>query len=208
MSESLDYWRGPAGESYIERNPVTPQAVEARRRLWSEITNHMLPACPKSVLEVGANIGLHLRGLKAQLPGGVRYFATEPNQQARERLIDDGVVDQWDVYESLQMSEARLGGCDLIYTSGVMIHVEPSRLLDFCRTIHSNAKRWIVAIEYFNQTPVEIEYRGEMGRLFKRDFGGFYLDNFPDLHPIACGFGWSRMSPTLDDVTWTLLERR
>lgn len=207
MSESIDYWSGEAGDSYIERNPVTPQAVEARRRLWAEITNHMLPDYPRSVLEVGANIGLHLRGLKAQLPGGVRYFATEPNQQARERLVEDGVVDQWDVYESLRMSEARLGGFDLIYTAGVMIHVPPAELLEFCRKIHSNAGRWIVAIEYFNQTPIEIEYRGEMGRLWKRDFGGFYLDNFPDLHPIACGFAWKRMTG-IDDCTWWLLERR
>lgn len=204
MSEALDYWRGPAGDAYVERNPVTPEAIEARRKLWCEIANHMLPDHPRSVLEVGANVGLHLRGLKAHLPKDVRYFATEPNRGARQRLVEDGVVLDGDAYSGLG---DLVGTVDLVWTAGVLIHIPPDDLLDFCQRIHRVAKRWIVAIEYFSKKPEEIEYRGEMGRLWKRDFGSFYLDNFPDLHPIACGFAWEKLTG-LDDVTWVLLEKR
>jgi pseudaminic acid biosynthesis-associated methylase len=205
MSEALAYWRGPAGDAYAERNPVTSEAIEARRKLWCEITNHMLPDHPRSVLEVGANVGLHLRGLKAHLHVGVKYVAVEPNIAASLVLVTDGVVDKRNCLRDIEDMVERV---DLVYTAGCLIHINPDDLLDFCRDIHDAANRWIVAIEYFSKKPEEIEYRGEMGRLWKRDWGSFYLDNFPDLHPIACGFAWHVTCPTIDDCTWWLLEKR
>ena len=44
-------------------------------------------------------------------------------------------------------------------------------------------------------------------RLFKRDFGGFWLDNFPDLQVVKYGFSWKRLTG-LDNLTWWVFEKR
>ena len=44
-------------------------------------------------------------------------------------------------------------------------------------------------------------------RLFKRDFGGLWLDTCPDLRVVAYGFAWKRLTG-LDNLTWWLFEKR
>ena len=49
-------------------------------------------------------------------------------------------------------------------------------------------------------------YRGEEGLLFKRDFGAFWLENFPDLKPVSFGFSWKPLSG-LDNMNWWVFEK-
>ena len=62
--------------------------------------------------------------------------------------------------------------------------------------------------EYYNPSPVTINYRGHSDRLFKRDFEGEILDKFPDLNLIDYGFSYKRdvVFPQ-DDITWFLLQK-
>jgi hypothetical protein len=53
---------------------------------------------------------------------------------------------------------------------------------------------------------VGIPYRGHEGLLFKRDFGGMWLDLFPKIDPVANGFFWSRTTG-LDDLNWWLFRK-
>jgi hypothetical protein len=148
---------------------------------------------------VGANVGINIHALSKLLPLGTAFFASEPNEQAFQSLVkyENGLLPFRDIKDASYMA-------DLIFTSGVMIHVPPDELLDFCREIYKKANKWIVAIEYFSREPEMIPYRGHDNKLWKRDFGSFWLDNFP-LKPVACGFAWSRISG-LDDLNWFLLE--
>src|SRR5947209_1824995 len=84
------FWQGEFGDSYTDRNVASPEQLQARRAMWSEILSHTLPAPPQSILEVGANLGINLRSLRALT--SARFLALEPNDKARQRLIDDGVV--------------------------------------------------------------------------------------------------------------------
>src|SRR4051812_16097989 len=59
------FWQGEFGDSYINRNVASPEQLQARRAMWSEILSHTLPAPPTSILEVGANLGINLRSLRA-----------------------------------------------------------------------------------------------------------------------------------------------
>ena len=52
-----------------------------------------------------------------------------------------------------------------------------------------------------------IPYRGQEGLLFKRDFGGLWLDSFPSLRTVAYGFAWKRVTG-VDNLTWWLFEKR
>jgi len=95
---------------------------------------------------------------------------------------------------------------DLAFTCGVLIHVHPEDLFRFCSEIYRVSRRYIDCMEYFSPEPVEMNYRGHQGLLFKSDFGAFYLDNWPGLRLLDYGFFWKRISG-FDNVNWWLFEK-
>jgi len=61
--------------------------------------------------------------------------------------------------------------------------------------------------EYYNPTPVSVEYRGNKERLFKRDFAGEMINRF-NLRLIDYGFNYQHdYYLTNDDTTWFLMEK-
>ena len=63
--------------------------------------------------------------------------------------------------------------------------------------------------EYYNPTPVVLEYRGHKNKLFKRDFAGELIEKYPDLSLINYGFKYKKDNKfPLDDVTWFLLKKK
>jgi spore coat polysaccharide biosynthesis protein SpsF len=204
-NEQIEFWRGAFGDAYTDRNTASSEQLRARVALWAEILRHMLPAPPRSILEVGANLGVNLRALKALSPA--RMIAVEPNDKARSILVRDGVVAEPNAISGVAQSIALPDGCaDLAFTSGVLIHIHPDDLAAAIAEIHRCAARWIVCIEYFSDKAEEIPYRGHGERLFKRDFGGFWLDRFPELRVAAYGFAWKPVTG-LDNLTWWLFEK-
>jgi hypothetical protein len=64
----------------------------------------------------------------------------------------------------------------------------------------------VLAIEYFAPEPMAIPYRGRADLLWKRDYGGLWLDSFPDLRLLSYGFLWGRVTP-FDDSNWWLFAK-
>jgi pseudaminic acid biosynthesis-associated methylase len=95
-----------------------------------------------------------------------------------------------------------------VLISGVLIHIAPSSLPVVYEKLARSTGRYLCVDEYYNPTPVEVPYRGERERLFKRDFAGEILDRFPEFSLAAYGFVYHRDPnfPT-DDSTWFLLEK-
>jgi spore coat polysaccharide biosynthesis protein SpsF len=205
-TRQVEFWRGDFGDGYTDRNLATREQLASRIAMWSDILKPTTGAPPASILEVGANLGINLRALRALT--GARFYAAEPNERARATLIRDGVAEERDTRASLAQSidfPDRIA--DLVFTSGVLIHIHPDHLLTAMREIHRCAARYVGCIEYFSDKPEEIPYRGHTGLLFKRDFGGYWLDNFADLQVLATGFAWKRTTG-LDNLTWWLFEKR
>jgi pseudaminic acid biosynthesis-associated methylase len=201
--ESL--WRGEFGDAYNIRNAVTDQRLAALTTNWARILNASIGAPPRSILEVGANIGLNLRALRRLTDA--EFFALEPNAEAREVLVRDGVVPPERALDGIASSIGLPdAGVELAFTSGVLIHIHPRDLAASCREIHRVTRRYLVCIEYFSDKEEEIPYREHREALFKRDFGGFYLDLFPDLRVLDYGFAWKRLTG-LDNLTWWLFEK-
>jgi pseudaminic acid biosynthesis-associated methylase len=201
-----EFWRGDFGNAYTDRNLASADQMQARLQLWSEILSHTISAPPESFLEIGANLGTNLRALR--LLTGARCLAVEPNDKAREILLRDGVLKTEDLRGGIASKiDFPDGAADLAFTSGVLIHIHPDHLVASLKEIHRCARRWIGCIEYFSDKPEMIPYRGHDDRLFKRDFGGFWLDSFPDLRVVAYGFAWKRVTG-LDNLTWWLFEKR
>jgi spore coat polysaccharide biosynthesis protein SpsF len=97
---------------------------------------------------------------------------------------------------------------DFVYTSGLLVTIEGEYLPLAYDTIYSSSSRYICIIEYYNPSPVEINYRGKTGILFKRDFAGEMLDKYSDLALVDYGFVYHK-DPNfpLDDLNWFLLEK-
>ena len=69
------------------------------------------------------------------------------------------------------------GAFDMSVVMGVLIHIHPSDLLANIQKVIDSSNRYIVVGEYFNRTPIELEYQGSRNKLFKCDFGKFILEN-------------------------------
>lgn len=205
-NDQIAFWRGTFGDAYTERNRPNDELVKARSRMWSRIMANFSESPPESILEVGANLGTNLRALKTLT--NAELFAAEPNKRARQCLIEDKVLPEENVEDAfaanLPFSD---GQVDLAFTSGVLIHIHPDDLLSSCREIYRIFARYLVCIEYFSDKSENVIYGDQEDRLFKRDFGGFWLDNFSDLEVLDYGFAWKRATG-LDNLTWWVFEKK
>ena len=194
----VEAWKGEFGDAYVDRNAATAEHIANVEQAFREIFSKAAVPPPASILEIGANIGNNLRALKKFTDA--ELTAVEPNAKARDRLVEDGVLPAERIFDAFATDlPFEDNSAHLVFTSGVLIHVPPADLETAYREMHRVSKRYLLSIEYFSPQPVEIPYRGHDGMLFKRDFGGLWLDLFPDLEPIANGFFWKRTTG-LDDL--------
>ena len=201
-TEQEKFWAGKFGDAYIERNRG-PKLLAAKAALLAKI---LLSAdAVGSVLELGANVGLNLEALHGLLPAA-ELAAVEINHKAAAELRR---FDWLTVHESSAFEYQPAAPVDLVLSSGLLIHIQPAKLRDLYRTMHAASRRYICLIEYYNPTPVEVPYRGEREKLFKRDFAGELLDAYSNLRLCAYGFQYHR-DPNFpaDDLNWFLLEKR
>jgi spore coat polysaccharide biosynthesis protein SpsF len=198
-------WRGEFGDAYTARNVRTEESLASRTRFFTRVLGGLSLAPGAAVLEVGCNVGMNLEALTRTLPS--RLFGVDLNEHALQTLT--GTAALAGRARVLAGEGQRLpfadGSVDLAFTCGVLIHVHPDDLLEACREIVRVSRRYVLCAEYFSPRPEAIEYRGRTDLLFKRDFGGFYLDQWPELRLVDYGFLWKRTE--FDDLNWWLFER-
>ncbi len=205
-TRQLGFWTEDFGDAYVERSRVSPQQIMARGEHLDEIFVSAGIERTVSILEVGANIGLNLKGLRKCGWSGA-FYAVEPNRKAYDILESDGEIALTGAFHTDGFDlPVGANSIDMAFTCGVLIHVHPKDLFTFCSEIYRVSKKYIACMEYFSSEPVEKKYRGHQGLLFKRDFGGFYLDHWPDLKLSDYGFLWKKVTP-FDNVTWWLFEK-
>jgi spore coat polysaccharide biosynthesis protein SpsF len=201
-TEQEDFWEGEFGNAYTDRNRG-PGRVEANAALFARALAKARNL--RRVLELGSNIGLNLLALRGLLPDA-KLSAVEINPKAAAELrsrLPDVELHLASILEFRTDAQ-----WDLVFTKGVLIHLNPERLPEAYELMHRTSARYMLVAEYYNPKPVEIDYRGHAGRLFKRDFAGEMLDRFPGLVLIDYGFAYHR-DPDCpqDDLTWFLMEK-
>jgi pseudaminic acid biosynthesis-associated methylase len=203
-TSQLDLWCGEHGRDYITRNEADRSTIARLTPMWARMLERAWPA-PETILEVGANIGLNLRAIRPLT--NAKLHAVEPNALARTRLVDDGVLAPDEVGEGIA-SQIPFGDgtMDLVFTSGVLIHIHPNQLLDSYRDMFRVSRRFVLSVEYFSAQPREVNYRGREGQLFLRDYGGFWMEHFPSLRLRDYGFFWAGAG-AVDNLTWWLFEK-
>lgn len=190
-------WEGDFGDDYVDRNA---EAYEHRGPFWTGLHERLGFG---SVLEVGANVGGNLQWLAPLVPPGALY-GIDVNRKAIRRLHERVPVVNalWAPGRDLPLRDRWF---DLVFTMGVLIHQPTATLPLVMHEMVRCSSRWVLAGEYHAREEAEVAYRGHEGALFKRDYGGIFLELFPELTLVDQGFlgrneGW-------DDITWWLLER-
>jgi pseudaminic acid biosynthesis-associated methylase len=201
-SDQEAFWRGAFGNEYTERNRRS-HWVASNAAFFGNILSRTRGI--GTVLELGSNSGLNLAAL-AQLLPDASLSAVEINEKAAGELRKALPGVDLHVTSLLEFQPTRTW--DLVFTKGVLIHIDPDRLPTAYELMHRSASRYVLVSEYYSPQPTEIVYRGHSGKLFKRGFAGEMLDAFPTLSLVDYGFVYHR-DPTFpqDDMSWFLMEK-
>jgi pseudaminic acid biosynthesis-associated methylase len=202
-SPQEEFWSGPFGSDYVDRNE-SGHLVAGNTALFARALSTI--DAPETILELGANIGMNLVALRHLYPDA-ELHAVEINAKACDRLrmlVPPDRVTEGSILDFDPSSDF-----DLVLVKGVLIHIAPDDLDIAYRSAVESTRRYLLICEYYNPNPIEIPYRGERDRLFKRDFCGEIMDRYPMMRLVDYGFVYHRdPSFPLDDITWFLLERR
>jgi spore coat polysaccharide biosynthesis protein SpsF len=194
------FWAGGFGNSYNERNKGE-KLLASNLYFFSSILK-TITTIPKDIFEIGGNIGMNIEALKLLIPDA-SFSSIEINDLACDELEKTGCS----VIRGSILDKEVEGTFDLVFTKGVLIHINPAQLENVYKKIYMASKRYILLTEYFNPTPVSVEYRGHPDKLFKRDFAGEIMNQFKDLQLISYGFAYSKDNFMQDNSTWFLLEK-
>lgn len=194
-----DLWAGEFGNSYTRRNRDAP--IGQRETIWQML----LPHDCHSVMEIGANVGTNLEAIAHFSDADI--YACEPNDLARNELLSLELCPPGNIRpDYADALSFRDETADLVFTSGVLIHIVPDKLLPSMREMHRVSRKYIICGEYFAPSEEMIPYRGHDNAMWRRDYGSLWLDNFPDLHCLSTLFCWKRMTG-LDNLTFWVFEK-
>jgi pseudaminic acid biosynthesis-associated methylase len=198
------FWLDDYGSEYVQRNRRFDNILG--REAWATILAKASLA-DKTYLEVGCNIGRNLDQLKLY-DIDLKPSAIEVNPKALEFVKSRHCLQQDFCGPAQEASCFKPDSFELVFTSGVLIHIHPDDLLSVMEKLFLWSSKYVVLAEYFNRTPISVEYQGRNDVLFKRDFGGLFMDSF-DVKLVDYGFLWGRIYDTsgFDDVTWWLFRK-
>lgn len=203
-SEQEKFWATTYADEYIKKNS------HFDHKLGAEVWRKMLKETAGGVgnyLECGCNIGRNIEQIRLVLPDA-KPSIIEISEPAFRFVT--GRYDFERAYNGpILESEFEKESFDLVFTMGVLIHINPDQLLEHMEKMLGYSRKYILIGEYFNRTPMTIEYQGEKDKLFKRDFGKLFIENFK-VKLLDYGFLWGYIydSSGFDDITWWLFEKR
>lgn len=162
------FWAGNFGNEYLSRNRVEPAS---RKEFWASAMEFCTPT---TVLEVGCNRGHNLIAIQS-IDTSIETAGIDINVAAVNEARSQGVSAE--VCSALEVA-SKFGhrSKDLVFTSGVLIHVDPKELERVMRNIVDTSARYVLAIEYMAAKEEAIDYRGHADKLWRRPFGKLYQD--------------------------------
>lgn len=202
-TEQERFWAGQFGDQYCGRN-CGEKFIADQVDYFSKIFRRTQSI--KSVIEFGANIGENLKAIRTLLPEA-DLAAVEINQKAVKELrkwAKKSVKIYAQSIFDFKVDKKR----DFVFTKGVLIHLNPDKLNLAYEILYKTSKKYICIGEYYNPTLVQVNYRGNSNRLFKRDFAAEIMKKYKDLTLIDYGFCYHGDNNfPQDDITWFLLEK-
>ena len=175
-------WIGDFGKKYTNRNALTLDEMnEMYRKKFGisreDLNNLFIGKMNRNIkiLEVGSNVGNQL--LLLQKMGFKNLYGIEINDYAVEfsksRTKNINII-QGSAFD-IPFKDNYF---DLVFTSGLLIHIAPSDIEMVMREIHRCAVEYIWGFEYYEEKYKEIIYRGKKDLLWKANFPQLYLNLF------------------------------
>ena len=203
LTPQEDFWKNKIAENYAQDNSTFNEKLGLLA--WERMLTKIDKSDISAYLDCGSNIGRNIGFLKHILPmaaANIIELAVDPYEKC---------INEFQIQNSFlgPIKDAQFDRkFDLVFSSGVLIHVNPGDLLASMNRMYEMSSRYILIGEYFNRTPVMISYRGEDDRLFKCDFGKLFVGNF-DCRLLDYGFLWGHEfdSAGFDDITYWLFEK-
>ncbi len=203
MNEQQNFWANVYAEKYIESNCQFDRAkgVDA----WNMMLRELRPL--DSILECGSNIGKNIDFLNEMMPASLKSII-EISQPAFKYVSSHYELDRA-FNGSIEDADFDEESFDLVFTIGVLIHIHPDNLLKNLEKMYKLSSEYILMGEYFNRTPVMLEYQGLKNKLFKRDFGKIFIETF-QVELLDVGFLWGHLydKSGFDDITWWLFKKK
>ncbi|MDX9964141.1 pseudaminic acid biosynthesis-associated methylase [Desulfobacter postgatei] len=181
MNEQSNFWKGNFGNQYTERNAVDLDNLYEKNfgLTRTALNNDMLTDVNTnaSILEAGCNRGLQLELLRRQ--GFTKLWGIDINAKALEHARKEK---QNNIVEgSILDIPFKDNYFDLVFTSGVLIHIHPSNIKQALSELYRTTKKYIWCFEYFADTYTEISYRKNTNKMWKADFLSIFMEFYPDL---------------------------
>ena len=183
-TEQEEFWAGTFGNEYTLRNTGDWDAFY--KETWgitrTELNEQFLSSLKKDalILEVGCNRGYQLNVLQEQ--GFTNLWGIDINKNA---LILARENKNLNIVEGSAFDlPFKDNFFDLVFTSGLLIHISPDDMPSVMNELYRVTKRFIWSFEYFSEDCVEIEYRGNKNQLWKNNFLKLFTNRFPNLEVV------------------------
>lgn len=202
-TEQEKFWAGEFGDNYISRNKGL-NLIASNTAIFARIFQH-LHGGVSSIIEFGANIGMNMHAIRNLLPD-TDLSCIEINAMAVDHLKR---IPDLNIYHQSILTFETEKKYDFVFSKGVLIHIDPNQLHSVYTRMYNASKRYICMVEYHSPSPVELDYRGHSGKLFKRDFAGDMWKKYPDLILLDYGFFYGRdPKHGQEDMNWFLFEKK
>lgn len=212
-SKQTQAWSSEFGVEYTDRNMMTVDEMEALnvrkygiRR--TDMNVEFIDSLDRNirVLEVGCNIGNQL--LCLQRLGFKNLYGVDVSEYALEiaKARAKGITLFWGSALDLPFKDRFF---DMVFTSGMLIHINPHQLHEAMCEIHRCSKRYIWGLEYFAEERTQIKYRHAKETddlLWKADFPKIYCEQCSDLRAVKVKC-YKYLDDNNEDVMF-LLEKR
>jgi len=200
-TEHEKFWKGEFGDEYIQRSKL--DSVSSNINFFSEVFRNTCGI--ESVLELGCNVGNNLKAIGQLIPNA-ELHGVEINSKAVDAIRSDNI--NINVKECSIMDYSPEEKFDFVFVKAVLIHIDPNSLNSVYKKIYDCAGKYILIAEYYNPTPISVNYRGNNERLYKRDFAGEFIQLFKNTKLISYGFRYHKdNSFPQDDISWFLLKK-
>lgn len=187
MSNSFqeETWSGNFGKDYTLRNTLELEQLDdlyiknygiTREKMNMEFIGDL--DRESRILEVGTNSGNQLALL--QKMGFNNLYGIEVNdyaiELARARLNRVNIISG-----SATDIPFKDNFFDLVFTSGVLIHISQDDLSSTIKEIYRCSRRYIWGFEYFSEETKELAYRENSNLMWKADFSNIFRRTYSSL---------------------------
>ena len=184
-TEQTNFWESEFGKEYTDRNTYTNEGLNNYY-----ITNYgiskdklnqdFLGSLDKNtkILEVGCNVGMQLNALQKMGFTNLHGIELQDYAVEKSKTITKGI-------NIIQASGFAIpfedNSFDLVYTHGVLIHINPNDLPKIMGEMTRVSANYIWGFEYYNEEVKQINYRGHDGFMWKGDYCDLFQKQNPKL---------------------------